>query len=295
MSHPAQPPSFSLKEAQDAEQVDAALRLLVSKDLAGAERLLTDVVSRAPRDPRDYVHSYEQDGSLHIKFWSVEEFAYYATRNQEEFQQRKQQIVWMKNAYPRAFFYLGFVREAQGDHEGAIRWLDEGMKLEPGHPSFRLELARAWSGLKQYERALALYTEVEEMGEEISADTRAIALRGKGFQLIEMGHLDHAERCFLDSLKLEPGNDIALNELEYIQHLREGGQKMGSELTTNGGEKALCCAQCGGDLDGGSMFNDEGRVICFCKQCVEAAEEIIRQENAARTQPPKKKWWQFWS
>ncbi|WP_395806504.1 hypothetical protein [Archangium minus] len=43
------------------------------------------------------------------------------------------------------------------------------------------------------------------------------------------------------------------------------------------------------------MFNHEGRVICLCKRCVEEVEAMSRQENAARTQPPKKKWWQFWS
>lgn len=47
-----------------------------------------------------------------------------------------------------------------------------------------------------------------------------MALRGMGFMLIELNRLDEAEQALRDSLKLDPGNDVALNELAYIRELR---------------------------------------------------------------------------
>lgn len=41
-----------------------------------------------------------------------------------------------------------------------------------------------------------------------------------GFALIELRKLDEAEAVFNDSLKIEPANKVALNELAYIRDLR---------------------------------------------------------------------------
>ncbi|ABC27512.1 protein containing tetratricopeptide repeats (TPR1, TPR2) [Hahella chejuensis KCTC 2396] len=49
---------------------------------------------------------------------------------------------------------------------------------------------------------------------------KAAALRGIGFILIEMERLDEAEEALQKSLIIEPDNDVAINELEYINELR---------------------------------------------------------------------------
>ena len=284
MSSSETPPSAS-PETKDAHQVEAALQLLSQRDVAGAEELLRDVVSRAPSD---YVRSHEKDNIRLVKFWSQEEFVHEATRSQG---QGGTQLLWLRCAYPRAFFYLGFARMAQKDAEGAIRWLEEGMKLEP-HPMFRLELGKAYSSLKQYERALELYEGVATMGPELMATYRAVALRGKGFQLIELGQLDASEKCFHDSLMLEPGNTIAIRELQYIEHLRQGGRTGGMQTVTTGFPQGLQCTVCGGDVDKGRSLNYEGRVVWLCAACVARATASGKPAEA----PPAsaKKWWQFW-
>jgi cytochrome c-type biogenesis protein CcmH/NrfG len=58
-------------------------------------------------------------------------------------------------------------------------------------------------------------------------------LRKKGYALTELGRLDDAEVAYRDSLRSQPGNPVAENELAYIAHLKSGSQKpsQGSMLT----------------------------------------------------------------
>ncbi|MBU6207887.1 MAG: hypothetical protein KGQ42_09390 [Alphaproteobacteria bacterium] len=49
----------------------------------------------------------------------------------------------------------------------------------------------------------------------------ARAIRGMGFCLTELGRLNDAEAKFNESLKIVPDSPAALNELKYIQHMRE--------------------------------------------------------------------------
>ena len=53
----------------------------------------------------------------------------------------------------------------------------------------------------------------------------ALALRGIGCALIDMGRLDEAIVVYEKSLKIEPGNPLALHELQYIRDKKEEGFK----------------------------------------------------------------------
>ena len=59
---------------------------------------------------------------------------------------------------------------------------------------------------------------------------RARILRGLGVTLIDMDKLDEAEKTLYQSLKYEGGNQIAINELNYIDKLRDGAEKQPVEL-----------------------------------------------------------------
>src|SRR5215213_9140351 len=163
-------------ESADAKRVDEATMLIRAGDVGGAARVLLDVASRAP-EPAEYRYQYERDGVLHVKFWDVEEFTYFVLLHKD---QLKQSVVWSPSAYPRAMYYLGFLSVKKGDNAEAIRWLDAGQRLEPGQPTFKLEKAKALGGMKQHERALALYDEVARAAPQVRAALRAVAMRGKG-------------------------------------------------------------------------------------------------------------------
>lgn len=56
-------------------------------------------------------------------------------------------------------------------------------------------------------------------------------LRGRGYILVELKRLDEAEASFNDSLKVEPKNPIAVNELRYIAELRRGRPAVNGQMT----------------------------------------------------------------
>jgi tetratricopeptide (TPR) repeat protein len=72
--------------------------------------------------------------------------------------------------------------------------------------------------LSLYQQAAAVARRMEE-GESRS-HWLAVALRGQGFNYGEMKRWDEAEKAYRDSLKNEPGNKIALNELQWIAEQR---------------------------------------------------------------------------
>jgi Flp pilus assembly protein TadD len=51
-----------------------------------------------------------------------------------------------------------------------------------------------------------------EAGEQM----KAMALRGIGYSLVELGDLAGARQAYEQSLEAEPGNETARNELDYI-------------------------------------------------------------------------------
>jgi tetratricopeptide (TPR) repeat protein len=243
-------------EAEDAQAVDGALELLRSGDVESAERALRDVIARTPAD---YVNAFERAGQHFIKFWSQDEFLAYVTR-------AKARVTWLRNAYPRAHYYLGFIAVKRKRFEEAIRWLDAGHRLQPDQPSFALERGQALSSLGRFVEALAEFDAVLR-GDCISPRDRALGLRGRGFQLIELGRLDEAASSFRDSLKLEPNSPVALNELRYIHGLREGFSPGRADLveTTKSSEE---CDGCRGVLGAGWRTAKSGdRILRICAAC----------------------------
>jgi tetratricopeptide (TPR) repeat protein len=140
--------------------------------------------------------------------------------------------VAVPNPYPVISFYLGTYYNEISRHDEAVRALDKGLALIAAHgsefdiflPSLTSERAVALARLQRFPEALAGY----EAGLQLSGVSdldKARMHRGRGYVLTELGRLDEAEEAYNESLKLEPGNRIALNELEYIKQLRAGGEK----------------------------------------------------------------------
>jgi tetratricopeptide (TPR) repeat protein len=261
-------------EEEDARKVDAAIESIRTGDFGEARQSLEDVISRTPAE---YAYQYEEGDSLIIKFWDVTEFVHHVTRTKGTGQERK--IVWKPSAYPRAHYYLGFLEVKEEHFDRALEVLEAGERLEP-NPHFLAEKAQALvRGPKNYEKALALYDRVLKQGEAVPGDLRAMAMRGMGFALIELNHLDLAEGYFRESLRLEPDSRVAANELAYIARLRAGGDPVPTEVVDTGNSGPLTCTVCRQAFKGGKVANHEGRLIYVCGRC---------------HRKMTKKWWQFW-
>jgi tetratricopeptide (TPR) repeat protein len=259
-------------ESLDAQQVEAALLLIADERLAEAERLLVDVVSRAPAR---YELMSVNGTQLDIKFWDLSDFLHYVTWQQKHGVERG--ITWIPSAYPKALYYLGFLRVKQGRYQEAITFLDQGERLEPTNPNFRLERAQAIARMGRFQDSLALYQQVRELGPHTSAKHLGVALRGEGFALIELERLDEAETCFRHSQEFDPESPVAANELAYIQELRKGKRRATTEIvqTMN---NASACFRCGCP-EPAVVAEYRGRVLSFCDACHRKLT---------------KKWWEFW-
>jgi len=88
---------------------------------------------------------------------------------------------------------MGYICVERQQPHDALRWLDAGIKLEPTQPRLQLEKAKVLSGLGQFAEALRMYEHVLDDPTQLAPSLRALALRGRGFQLIELGNLDEAE------------------------------------------------------------------------------------------------------
>ncbi|MGC4120599.1 MAG: tetratricopeptide repeat protein [Myxococcales bacterium] len=195
-------------EADDASKVDAALEALSAEDVRQAEDLLLEVVRNCPRE---YAYQLEQGDWLAIKFWDQAEFIHYVAFHKARGRDRA--VRWIKSAYPRAFFYLGFLKVKLGDHEQALAFLDAGLALEPSNPKLICEKAQALIGLGRFQEALELYRTLERPCEHVTGHELAMSLRGQGYILINQGQLDRAQEAFERSLHLEPHSEVAHSEL----------------------------------------------------------------------------------
>jgi len=262
-------------EAEDAKLVDRALQAMANHDLPTAEGILRDVVSRTPAG---YVHQFEEGGQLHIRFWSTDEFVRYVTLPRAA--PLKQGVLHIANAYPRAYYHLGFLFVQKGDLAAALQWLDAGLRLE-SHPMLRFEKGNVLLRLHRFDEAFRLFDSVVAQGDEIAPATRAMGMRGKGFVLIERGSLDEAEAVFRASLELDPDSGVARNELRYIQNLRGGGRRTAMQsVQADLSSAPPQCFRCGTtEINGGKVVNVKGQTIYACKACLGKLT---------------KKWWEFW-
>ena len=263
------------RESADAERVNEALQNLMEGDLDKAESLLLAVIANTPDE---YVDSFEDDNGISIKFWDQAAFIHYVTWHKEN-ATADRGIVWIGNAYPRAHYYMGFLCVKRKQFERAIEFLTDGQKLEPSNPNFLFEKAQALVHTGRKQAALALYDQVTEISERVSARELGVARRGRGFVMIEMGDLDTAEIAFRSSLEIDPGNEVALGELQYIQYLRQGGAVAPGQAVQTGGSNLSNCAVCGHQYDEGVIVQLDGQPVGICNKCKRKLT---------------KKWWQFW-
>jgi Flp pilus assembly protein TadD len=182
-------------------------------NMAQAEEILLDVWCRCPDT---YQYDFVEDGKRYVKFWDMQEFLSYAAREGRE---TKEEIAWIASAYPRACYYLAFLSVERRDFTSALKWLKKGQRLEPHNAKFLNETGIVYSLLKDCVNALASYEAALALPSASHRD-QAVALRGAGVQLIELGRIEEAKEKLVQSLKIEPNSDVAKNELAYIVGLQ---------------------------------------------------------------------------
>jgi len=268
---------YSDTERNDAVNVSQAIKLIRKNELDQARLILQEVINHSPED---YMYSFEENNQLFMKFWDHEEFELYTADQQDKQQEPK--VVWLKSAYPPAYYYLAAMDIEKGDYESAITYLDTCLTLEPDQPLSYCEMALVYSGMGQHEQAIALYGKGLKARPQITKAARARALRGLGGELIAIEELEFAEKYLQESLIYEPDNQTAVEKLQYLYQLNSTGPAGTTDpdkpLTNNPQNK---CGYCGKELDAqgagaGSTLNIEDTVVQLCDNCAKISDvEVI--------------------
>ena len=198
--------------SQCRAQLQAAVGDIEGKRFEEADRKLSTVLScfRALMTDHEF--------SVYISVANADELDRYRSDHRGD-----REVVWIDWGYREALQLKAFMLSAQREFDKALDLLRFQAKIAPYSAApytergyiLNVGLRKPQEALEAYRHALALAREFESSSAE-----EPVALRGIGFALIELGDLDPAESMFQASLESDPGNELALNELSYIEQLR---------------------------------------------------------------------------
>lgn len=217
----------TLKEGEtDVRFNECALGLLHEGRFDEARAVLEDTLQAMPAGWRPIK---ETPSFVQIAFWDQDEF-FAHSRHLTSLGPLEKSILWVPGSYSHAWHILGVIASKQGQWERALFCLDCGLELEPDHPDHWSEKGFVLGKLKRHEESLQCYIRASTLRAWAPRPQIARALRGQGVQLVDLERLDEAEAALQRSLEFEPGNDLALQELEYIRQLRDDQAKRKKEL-----------------------------------------------------------------
>jgi len=149
----------------------------------------------------------------------VETILYAGTAARE----KKPAVVAGRSAcYP--LFLKGFALIDLNRSEEARVYFDRALAMAPFNAQFLGELAEWHKNRRDWDKAMSLYKQAEGAAgfspkeDEIFDRTRA--LRGQAFILVERGKMDEAEKLYRKCLELDPNDERAKQELQYIAEQR---------------------------------------------------------------------------
>lgn len=140
------------------------------------------------------------------------------------------------NVYPMIALILGSEAIERRALDEAIRYLDQGLALQPTQAMLAAERMGAMQAKGQMLEALAYGDAVIAAGGALPlTEGLGILHRRRGFSLIELDRLKEAREAFNQSLELDPGSEAALAELRYIDGLEAGRAPVpGEPIAPNG-------------------------------------------------------------
>jgi tetratricopeptide (TPR) repeat protein len=143
-------------------------------------------------------------------------------------------VVQAPNTYVDAMLMLGLHFNEVRQYDEGLAWLDRGLALQPRFWPLILERAASLMALgRNAEAAASLQGALNDQRMSPTLD-RARFTRVLGVALIELDRLDEAEAALNESIRLQPDNPGARNELAYIAQLRAGAPRTNLQMSVPG-------------------------------------------------------------
>ncbi|KRC82153.1 tetratricopeptide repeat protein [Sphingomonas sp. Root241] len=137
----------------------------------------------------------------------------------------KQEAIAIDPGWCNALWARGFALIDLQQVDAAVPFLERAVALSPSHPHYLSELGYAYQVQKKWQLSYDMYQRaaagaaLEDEGQRKKSLRRAWF--GMGFNLIELGKLDEAEKVLAKCLELTPDDQKVKDELQYVREQRK--------------------------------------------------------------------------
>lgn len=199
--------------AEHRRRLVTAINLQSRQEYVAAERILDEIIAA-------FENRMTDGGAKYVSVANRAELAKY----REEYPGG---VVWFDYAYGEALHRKTVLAVSRRDFKAALKHSERALSSVPYAASGYCEHGFILNQSGNAKDGLTAYTKALELAEtfEHSRGIKAMALRGIGFSKIELQDYEGAKQAFAQSLKIEPGNKIALGELEYIREVETQNKK----------------------------------------------------------------------
>jgi tetratricopeptide (TPR) repeat protein len=206
-------PSFAREEDPVSVDLNTAASLAQKGDSQSAVTILDKVIGDIENRHRGSKKAYYcADGQAQVLMVLLKAAS------------KKQDAEITNRQWCEALFLKGYALVSLKRTEEAGAALSKAAEMAPLNMQYANEYAEWHKSTGQWQKSLDLFRQAITLVEFAPPNyvniLHARALRGVGFNLIELKKLDEAEVAFQESLKFAPGNQMALGELDCIKKLR---------------------------------------------------------------------------
>ncbi len=205
------------QEAADLALASDALEVMQKHDLPGVDKMMPDLraafnhapdVAAAPELCGDKVTLYSDDSTaMLILSGAINSGTIPGAKTVEQHEGLPYGVLG---------FVIGWIEFEHKDYASAVNDYAKGLKNSPNLPSLESEYVLTLSLLGRNDDALLSIDGFVAANSGLSDHDHANLLRKRGYVLVELKRWDEAATAYKDSLKLEPDNDLAKSELDYI-------------------------------------------------------------------------------